>query len=48
MTDLPYDHYSKESILEYASQLVNKSLREVIGDSAINQKNLNKGNFGQI
>lgn len=48
MTDLPYNQSSQESILNYALQLVDKSLREVIGDGVINQKKLNKGNFGQL
>lgn len=48
MIDLPYDQSSQESILQYALQLVDKSLRDVIDANAINQRQLNKGRFGQI
>ena len=48
MIKLPYDQSSKESILNYALQLVDKSLREVIDVSDLDQNSLNKGRFGQI
>jgi len=48
MTDLPYNQSSQESILNYALQLVDKSLREVIDVSDLDQNRLNKGRFGQI
>lgn len=48
MTDLPYNQSSQESILSYALQLVDKSLREVIDVSDLDQNSLNKGRFGQI
>ncbi len=48
MTDLPYNQSSQESIVSYAMQLVDKSLREVIDVSDLDQNSLNKGRFGQI
>lgn len=48
MTDLPYNQSSQESILNYALQLVDKSLREVIDVNDLDQNKLNKGRFGQI
>lgn len=48
MIDLPYDASSQESILNYALQLVDKTLRESIDSNILNQNQLNKGGFGQI
>ena len=46
--NLPYDISSKESILEYALILVDKSLREALNDLNLESNIQNKGGFGQI
>lgn len=45
---LPYNESSEESVLNYAYHLQNKTLREVIDLSLIEEVNLNKGKFGQL
>lgn len=45
---LPYNESSKESVLDYAYRLQNKTLREVIDLSLIEEVDLNKGKFGQL
>ncbi len=47
MSKLPYDLNNKDSIIQYAKQLIGKSLKDVCGKELIeNQKN--KGGFGQL
>lgn len=43
-----FNEYSGESIVQYAKELKNKTLREACGDSIINHGYSGKGNFGQI
>lgn len=45
---LPYDSQSKDSILDYALLLVNRSLIEFVGDLGIESDAPNKGGFGQV
>lgn len=46
--DMPYDSHSKDSILEYALLLVDKSLREALNDLNLESNAINKGGFGQV
>lgn len=46
--NLPYDIGSKDSILDYALILVDKSLRQVLDNQSLESNLLNKGGFGQI
>ncbi|XOB62266.1 Sau3AI family type II restriction endonuclease [Campylobacterota bacterium DY0563] len=47
MQNLPYDINNKKSIINYAKQLVNKSLRDICNEDIVSNKN-NKGGFGQL
>lgn len=47
MQNLPYDINNKNSIIAYAKQLVNKSLRDICDKNIITDKK-NKGGYGQL
>ena len=47
MQNLPYDINNKDSIIAYAKQLVNKSLRDICDKNIITDKK-NKGGYGQL
>lgn len=47
MQKLLYNIYNKSSIIDYAKQLINKSLRDVCSEDIITNKK-NKGGFGQL
>ena len=46
--NLPYDIASRDSILDYALILVDKSLRQVLNNESLESNLTNKGSFGQI
>ena len=48
MKTLPYDLNSKESIIKYAKNLLNKSLSESCEKNLIENSKTNKGGFGQL
>src|SRR5699024_10901957 len=43
-----FNEYSSESIVQYAKELKNKTLREACGEYIINHGYGGKGNFGQV
>ena len=45
---LPYDKYSKSSIVKFAKQLEGTSLRAICGNNILNHNYLGKGTLGQI
>lgn len=45
---LPYDPNNKSSVIEFAKQLIDKTLRQACGPSVANHQMLGKGHFGQI
>lgn len=47
MQNLPYDINNKNSIIAYAKQLVNKSLRDICNENIVTDKK-NKGGYGQL
>lgn len=47
MQNLPYDINDKNSIITYAKQLVNKTLRDLCDEKIVTDKK-NKGGFGQL